>query len=86
MKRHLKTHGRRKIVSKQVQPVGNNNYSSTSEIIITKVEDVDASEGASEGSNGPRQANRTDNESESAVSSLQFEQDPLENVRDGNTL
>lgn len=77
MKRHLKTHGRRKIGS--AKP-GLQNYSN-SDVIITKVEDNENSNEASDASNESRKM-----DTEASVSSLQFDQDPLDTTRDGNTL
>lgn len=81
MKRHLKTHGRRRAGSAKGSIQLSHGYSPTeNDLVITKVEDNENSEGVSDGSNAGKK------EDEAAVSSLQFDQDPLDTTRGGNTL
>lgn len=76
MKRHLKTHGRKKNTgtktTTQVTPSDN------SDIIITKIEEgeVETSGGMSEDSNDERKE-----EIEASVQSIQFDADPLDTSR-----
>lgn len=80
MKRHLKTHGRRRITGTKAQHIQHGFSSNSSDIIITKVEETENSE-ISDGSNGSR---KVDNNT--PVSSLQFDQDPLDTAKNGSTL
>lgn len=74
MKRHMKTHGRRRTTRPaQLSP----------DLVVTKVEKSYSSEKMVDSDDTSQ--NQTQ-ENESAVQALQYEQSPLEAVRDGNTL
>lgn len=77
MKRHLKTHGRKKIGSSKSSTQAASNFAaSTPDLVITKVEDVENSGGMSDNS-----ADDHKEEAEAAVSSLQYDHDPLDTSR-----
>lgn len=77
MKRHMKTHGRRRIA----RPI---HSTSNFDLVITKLEDNENSENILVDSDDTVENQIQENET--AVQALQFDQDPLESVRDGNTL
>lgn len=73
MKRHLKTHGRKKhVASKATSQV----VSGSSDLIITKIEESHNSGGMSDESNDDNKG-----EIEASVSQLQFDNDPLDTSR-----
>lgn len=72
MKRHLKTHGRKKTNSK-VNTQISNFASNSQDLVITKLEEGENSGGMSENSNDERKM-----DAENTVSSLQFDQDQLD--------
>lgn len=82
MKRHLKTHGR-KLKTNSIKPntqVASDTYaSSRSDLVITKIEEQGENSGMSEDSNEVEVDHK--GEIEASVTSLQFDNDPLESTR-----
>lgn len=76
MKRHLKTHGRKKGAVNKTTQSASNNFTSNTDIVITKIEDGDVSAGMSENSNDDQKEDPENN-----AASLQFDNDPLDTSR-----
>ncbi|KAF2904760.1 hypothetical protein ILUMI_01411 [Ignelater luminosus] len=77
MKRHMKTHGRRRMTRTI-------HSSPPCDLVVTKLEEAENNESILADSD--ETSENQSQENENAVQALQYEQDPLENVRDANTL
>lgn len=77
MKRHLKTHGRKKPTPNKSNTQAASSYATgDSDLVITKIEESEISGGISENSNDERK-----DDAENSASSLQFDNDPLDTSR-----
>lgn len=77
MKRHMKTHGRRRMTRTI-------HSSPPCDLVVTKLEETENNECILADSD--ETSENQSHENENAVQALQYEQDPLETVRDANTL